>query len=893
MKPQQLFYTTATILLVLIVSVTLGLVPQQANAQTSSATYDESLSWPNLGHDASWTGYNPGPAPDQPNLLWTAPTGVTLYAGFNGKVYGLGNRQIYAFDPTTGQQLWASPTINPNSRAEIVQLDDNYLFSDYAGYTQVSWQCYNSNTGKLAWTQNFTRIYMQGAGSYFPGRYAPDLKLQFVCTSYLNPDGSTPSNYLMYIEAWSLANPANPPTLAWKIQADEPSEILCYGDGMLFMGSYGGYAVYALNATNGDLLWRQVKVGLPGYSAIYTDGILIQGSASTTLTAYNATNGDILWDKDQGGRAFFAYSGAAAYGLYFHANIEPPPYAFVGAWNITTGEMVWKADDFSTGTSVFWYNIAYIHPVVANGKVYLTTSDGNAVAGLAAVPTAFSCLDAMTGELLWTIPGSFESPFIAYGNLYAGRYCFGSEPQDWPTFRGPIDTPGVAQMGPANISYYTWMYHTDAALSGSPVISDSKVYFGSQDQNIYCLDANSGNFVWKFPIQYRVTSTPAVADGKVFTGPDDGNIYCIDANTGNQIWKKDLYSATLSNYAIFFESASWQPRSSPIIFNNNLYVGGMDGKMYCLSTADGSVKWSYQTGNAIGGSAAISNNIVYIASTDGNVYAFNAANGDKLWNWTTPRTQGLTINQRGYQDLFLIGSPVVAQGLLYIGAGAAFNTAPILTVALNASTGHLVWENNATGNIQPEWSPAYYNGVLYVGYDMGAGALNATTGKLIWKQWIGHEVFSSPSVATNFLSGSSMGPLVYIGCDTYSVTCLNALTGAPVSVYTTLGEVDGTPALWNGNLYVTSADGNLYCFKSQNIKQSTYLPFPGAAVSQSTSASMQTSTDTPTPTTLAPKASAQPATTTAVDLTVPYIAVGVVVLVAVFSGVVFALRRKK
>jgi outer membrane protein assembly factor BamB len=69
--------------------------------------------------------------------------------------------------------------------------------------------------------------------------------------------------------------------------------------------------------------------------------MLIQCSASTTLTCYNATTGDVIWDKDQGGRAFFAFAGATGYGL-LPTNIRVDPDGFIACWDIRTGEKLWK-----------------------------------------------------------------------------------------------------------------------------------------------------------------------------------------------------------------------------------------------------------------------------------------------------------------------------------------------------------------------------------------------------------------------------------------------------------------------------------------------------------------------------------------------------------------------
>jgi len=160
------------------------------------------------------------------------------------------------------------------------------------------------------------------------------------------------------------------------------------------------------------------------------------------------------------------------------------------------------------------------------------------------------------------------------------------------------------------------------------------VYVGSYDKNLYCLDAYTGSLLWKFETGFRIASSPAVAGNKVYLGPDDGYVYCLDANTGALVWKKAVGGFYPS---MMVEVASWQVRSSPIIVNNRLYVGGLDGKVYCLNALNGEILWSYTTGMPIVGSPAYYGDRIYITSLDRNVYCLDANTGTKLWNWTTPK----------------------------------------------------------------------------------------------------------------------------------------------------------------------------------------------------------------------------------------------------------------
>jgi len=761
--------------------------------------------WQVWGSDESLTRSSAGPAPDRPDVLWTFRTrGLTAeVTGFNGKIFALNSTTLHALDPSTGQLQWRASIPDgiktAGATGGATKIDDNYLFVDI----NTGIACYRIATGEMVWAvrdypgQTLPAFRTPGGGAYFAGAYSSELKMKYLV--YYNETRKEGA-----IIAYDLSDPSSKPPLAWKHVVDEPSELLCCGDEKLFVGSQE-FAVYALDGKNGTLLWRSQKVGLAGYSGTYYNGVLYHSASSTRLTAYNATTGEILWDNDYGGRAFFAYGMAVAYGRIYDKNIDPSG-GFVGCWDAETGELLWKAPA--------WYRIAYVCPAVADGKVYVTTCDqpaGSITAGLVMPGYQFTCFDAFTGTLLWRIPRSISLPSVAYGNLYfvssATVFCIGSSkpPKPWLYFRGNTDNPGVAvgQSAPEDISYYKWKYTTNMAVTSSPAVVDGRVYIGSHDQNLYCLDAYTGSLIWKFPTEFRVMSSPAVVGGRVYTGADDGYIYCLDAKTGEQKWKVNLYGGNVP--PILF-MAIWQARSSPVVIGDRLWVGALDGKVYCLNTQNGNVVWTYQTGGPIGGSPTVSGGVVYIASTDRYVYALDAANGNFKWRTESPGRVAI-----GIEHLFLFGTPAVAEGKVFIGGGVAdYAAANIIFLALNATTGQIIWNIRLLGNTQPVWTPTYFKGVLYISEYMRASARNATNGAVIWQQWLGHEVYSSVAYADDL-----RGPKVYVGCDTYSVTCLNATSGKSLSVYTTGAQVESSPAIYDGKLYVGSADGNVYCFDDQ------------------------------------------------------------------------------
>ncbi|MCW4010226.1 MAG: PQQ-binding-like beta-propeller repeat protein [Candidatus Bathyarchaeota archaeon] len=838
-KHEHVFKTSAIIAVLLLVFSTFVLLSNSvgtAKAQTSDVDLMQ-YEWTQLGATGDWTLYSDGPAPNRPSVAWTQPiTGLPPFAfaatvtAFGGFVFGLSLTTLYAYDPFTGQIRWTYTQANGNFQSSPTKIDDTYLFLDGGsgagglGYVPTPGELTNATVTVLriadgTFVSNFTVVgvgFQPGAGGYFPGRYSPETHMKYV-RGY---DAQT--NEASYY-AIDLTDPTNP-SLGWHTVLDETGEDLSVGGGILLVGTVNG-AVLGLNATTGDIIWRSQKIGFAQYTATYVDGMFIQGSASTRLTAYNATNGEIIWDKEQGGRAFFAFAGATGYGRFYQHNIALPS-GFIGCWDTKTGELLWK--------QIALYQIGYITPVLADGKLYIQQYSGTA-GGVEAQTSTFSCFDAFTGDLLWAMPDtSITNPSVAYGNLYGIKsgylYCFSDvNPEPWSMWRGNTATPGVVQgTGPLCLAP-EWSFTTEGPITSSPAAVNGKVYFGSQDGNIYCIDAYDGTPIWNFTTQHRVYSSPAVVGDRVFTGADDGSIHALNAETGELIWTTP--AGGLTDYVF---AATWQPRSSPIVVGNRLYVGALDGKLYCLDTSDGTPFWTRALGNEtfpIAGSAAYSDGYIYIDCTNHNLYKIDATSGNIIW----VTTSNATIS-RAYTNFFPWSTPVVFNNTVYWGAGPVYGL--LIWYALDATTGQQIW--NVTNNrdqtpdadyrflgntptcqtpVLVPWNDSI--SVMIVGENLGVSIRNANSGERIYYQFLGHEVYSSACYVND-----SRGPKFYIGSDTYAITCFN-MTAAMIndaansvlSVYTTGSHIQASPTVWAGMLYVASADAKLYMFKDRAQNQ--------------------------------------------------------------------------
>ena len=88
---------------------------------------------------------------------------------------------------------------------------------------------------------------------------------------------------------------------------------------------------------------------------------------------------------------------------------------------------------------------------------------------------------------------------------------------DYSPLAGPVASNGQLK----------WGLTTGSVVLSSPAVSNGVVYVGSENNNVYALNATSGAKVWSFTTGAAVLSSPAVVNGTVYVGGYNSNVYAI------------------------------------------------------------------------------------------------------------------------------------------------------------------------------------------------------------------------------------------------------------------------------------------------------------------------------------------------------------------------------
>ena len=308
------------------------------------------------------------------------------------------------------------------------------------------------------------------------------------------------------------------------------------------------------------------------------------------------------------------------------------------------------------------------------------------------------------------------------------------------------------------------------------VSHDSYLYVGSDDGNLYAIDAASGDLVWKYKTGGPVTSSPTLDNGMLYFLSGDSYVYALHSADGSLAWK---YQATPDGQPTTYGS-------NPTVHSGVVYLN-TSAYLIALDASSGALKWQnyvdfYSTDN----SPTLAGSLLYDPTFNGGgpVVASDPSTGSLV---------------RDFPGGIGRGNPAVVNGVVY-----ATNGNHILD-AWDAQSGALKFSffiSAGTGTYAgPGNSPTLYNGIVFIGGPAGLFALDANTGSVLWQQNTTPGVGSSSPVAAE--------GLVFSYTDNGYLIAFNVSEG--VINWSFAGDYDITLNLTyaNGTLYTGAVDGSI------------------------------------------------------------------------------------
>jgi outer membrane protein assembly factor BamB len=142
--------------------------------------------------------------------------------------------------------------------------------------------------------------------------------------------------------------------------------------------------------------------------------------------------------------------------------------------------------------------------------------------------------------------------------------------------------------------------------------------------------------------------------------------------------------------------------TAPTAVDGLIFVSGSDGVVKALDARSGAVRWTAYTGGSVRFPPTVWNGRVFVGSGDGWAYSFEARTGRLLWRFrAAPVERKIPVYGQLLSTWPVASGVVVQDGVAYVAAGIV-NYDGTHVYALDATTGQIRWQNNASGHLDPD-----------------------------------------------------------------------------------------------------------------------------------------------------------------------------------------------
>lgn len=280
---------------------------------------------------------------------------------------------------------------------------------------------------------------------------------------------------------------------------------------------------------------------------------------------------------------------------------------------------------------------------------------------------------------------------------------------------------------------------------------------------------------WKFEVEEEIRSSPIVFNNLLFIGSYDTNIWAINADNGQLRWKYATEGGIGTTPAVDSDA-------------HMVVFGSDDGHVYSIDIRSGRVNWSLKTGGPVRSSPTVAHGHAFVGSDDGNLYALRLATGRPAWK----QDMGVPIRSK----------PAVTDELVIFGAESGE------VYALDLS-GQTKWRFKTKRSVMS--APFIHEGLAYFGsFDYHMYAIDIKNGWNVWRYRTGKPVLSSPIVVDD---------LVFFGSTDGNVYALDAFGGRDRWKYDTGNQVVSSPAYADGSIYIANIDGKVFSLEATKGKE--------------------------------------------------------------------------
>ncbi len=246
----------------------------------------------------------------------------------------------------------------------------------------------------------------------------------------------------------------------------------------------------------------------------------------------------------------------------------------------------------------------------------------------------------------------------------------------------------------------------------------------------------------------------------------NGNV--VQGSTCGELYELNPYGRIVWSYKVS-EGISGQGS----VYENFVFFGGLDKKLYALDSKDRELLWSIELDSGVSSISDFKGGRIFVLTSLGGLYAVDASSGAIQWKVSYPSKKSLKI--------YGGAKPLIIGGLVVAGFPNG------VVASLSQNTGKVFWEKSLEGSQKYEdvdFLSYTEGGYLIAGvFDVAVYRLDVKTGQVLWQAY--EEPVSAPAIRNgNLYFSSAKKELISLGLSTgnlvYRAKLFDGVGGKPL-----------------------------------------------------------------------------------------------------------------
>jgi outer membrane protein assembly factor BamB len=210
-----------------------------------------------------------------------------------------------------------------------------------------------------------------------------------------------------------------------------------------------------------------------------------------------------------------------------HVNVPSPKAPSIVAVNKTTGKLVWEANHVGGNVLHGQWSSAAVGKIGDVVQVIIGEGDGKVRGYEAATGKKLWEFDTNPKESTWpkTRNEIIATPVIFENKVYLAN---GQDPEHGEGV-GHLYCIDATKRGDITKDGLVWHFDKIRRSISTGALHDGLLYYPDFSGFLHCIDAKTGKELWQHDLFAAIWGSPLVADGKVYLGDEDGDVVIMQA----------------------------------------------------------------------------------------------------------------------------------------------------------------------------------------------------------------------------------------------------------------------------------------------------------------------------------------------------------------------------